>query len=152
MTSDGITDADWDRVHTLAVDIVNCSAAGDDSGETRARASLMAVLDELDERYGLKPSLLATRADYVQSPADRQRLLHAAYTAAEQLADSKNCELIAHSLTEFYLEEVADLDEGAMWLAVWRNALGITPTASDLYELARLEAALIRGPRTEGRE
>jgi len=63
MTSDGIADADWDRVHELVVDVVNASVSEDKAAEVRARASLFMLLDQLDDKYGPKPSLLATRAD-----------------------------------------------------------------------------------------
>ena len=59
------------------------------------------------------------------------------YFAAEEVADQKNRVLIAHSLAELYVEEVADFDEGAGWLAIWRGELGVTPTSHDLHELAR---------------
>ena len=52
MTPDGIDAADWDRVHELAVDIANCSIAEDGAGETRARISLIAKLDEPDDKCG----------------------------------------------------------------------------------------------------
>ena len=145
MTPDGIDAADWDRVHELAVDIANCSMAEDGAGETRARTSLIALLDELDDKYGPKPSLLATRADYVQLPEDRARLLLAAYSEAERIADATNRQLIAHSLAELYLGEILNLDEGARWLRIWRNALGTEPGAYDVRELARLETILLSG-------
>jgi hypothetical protein len=44
MTSDGIADADWDRVHELAVVIVNCSADEEEAAEACAIASLFALL------------------------------------------------------------------------------------------------------------
>jgi hypothetical protein len=104
MTSDGINDDDWDRIHELAVDIVNCSANEDQAGEARARSALIVLLDRLDEKYGVKPSLLATRADYVDSAEEKQRLLMTAYSEAERIADHLNRQLIAHSLAEFYIE------------------------------------------------
>lgn len=145
MTPDGIGDADWDHVHELAVEIVNCSAAEEEEAEARARTSLLALLDRLDEKYGPKPSLLATRADYVESSESRERLLRSAYSEAERIADEKNQELIAHSLAEFYIEDVRNLDEGARWLGIWRNALGIEPVQEDRVEVARLETILLDG-------
>jgi hypothetical protein len=55
----------------------------------------METLDRLDRKYGVKPSLLATRADYVESSEDRERLLLAAFTEAERTADERNQELVA---------------------------------------------------------
>jgi hypothetical protein len=145
MTSDGIADDDWDRVHQLAVDIVNCSTAEDEAGEALAHASLVALLDQLDEKYGPKPSLLATRADYVESHDDRERLLLAAYEEARRMGDDKSQELTADSLAHFFIEEAPNLDQGARWLAVWRDALGNEPGPHELGELARLESIVLRG-------
>jgi hypothetical protein len=145
MTSDGIARADWDEIHELALDIVNCSASEDQAGEARARASLIALLDRLDNKYGSKPSLLATRADYVESPEDRERLLLAAYSEAERIADDTNRELTAHSLAQLYIEEVRSFDDGANWLGIWRDELGSKPAQHDLSELARLQTILLSG-------
>jgi hypothetical protein len=145
MTADGIASADLDRVHELSVDIVNCSTAGDEAGEARARAPLIALLDQLDEKYGPKPSLLATQADYVESSGDRERLFLAAHSEAERIADGKNRELTAHSLAELCIEEVPNLDEGAKWLGIWRNELGTEAIQYDVRELTRLETILLRG-------
>ena len=93
MTPDGIDAANWDRVHELAVDIANCSIAEDGAWETGALIPLIGLLDELDDKYGPKPSLLATRADYVQLPEDRARLLLAAYSEAERITDATNRQL-----------------------------------------------------------
>lgn len=103
------------------------------------------MLDQLDDKYGPKPSLLATRADYVESPEQRELLLRAAYTEAACRDDSTNQLLVAHSLTEFFIEEVGNLEEGAMWLGTWREHLGLSPVKTDAAELARLEALLLRG-------
>jgi hypothetical protein len=145
MTSDGIDGADWDHVHELAVDIVNLSASEDQAGEARARTALLRLLDRLDEKYGIKPSLLATRADFVDSAEEKERLLMAAYSEAERIADQFNRQLIAHSLAEFYLETAETPDEGARWLGMWRSHLGTEPSQSDLSEVARLETILLNG-------
>jgi hypothetical protein len=105
----------------------------------------METLDELEQRYGPKPSLLATRADYVESTEERERLLLAAFTEAERTSDERNGELSAGSLAQFYIEEVQDLDQGAKWLAVWRSALGTEPVPEDEREVARLESILLAG-------
>jgi len=145
MTSEGITDADWDRVHELAVAIVNASAREEEAARVRARATLFTLLDQLDDKYGPKPSLLATRADYLESHEHREWLWRAAYTEALRLDDHTNQLLVAHSLAEFFIEEVGNLEEGATWLGVWREHLGIAPVNHDGAELARLEALLLRG-------
>ena len=145
MTSDGIETADWDRVHELALDIVNASLAGDDAAEAGARTLLLSVLDEFDRKYGRKASLLATRADYVESSEDRERLFLAAYEEAERIGDDTNRGLIAHSLAEFYLDEIKDAERGTTWLGLWRDHLGVEPDEYDREELSRLEGLLLDG-------
>jgi len=145
MTPDGIAASDWDRVHELGVEIVNCTAADDARGEACARLSLMRVLDDLEKKYGTKPSLLATRADYVESTDEREWLLLAAFTEAERTGDDRNRELIADSLAHFYIEAVSAFDQGAKWLAVWRDTLGPEPDSDDRGKMARLESILLAG-------
>jgi hypothetical protein len=70
-TPDGITTEDWDRVHDLALEVVNLSAEGDEAGSDAAKIQLRELLDDLQEKYGPLPSLLATRADYVERVEDR---------------------------------------------------------------------------------
>ena len=60
MTSDGISDDDWEIVHELAVAIVNAETDGQSA---RSTSRLLAFLDELEARYGSLPSILATRAE-----------------------------------------------------------------------------------------
>jgi len=139
MTSDGISDADWSRVHDLALAVLN--TLGQD--ETRARASLLAWLDRLDGKYGVKPSLLATRADYIESSEDRESLFRRAYQEAERIGDEPNQCLVAHSLAEFYIE-ARRFDDGARWLGTWRQHLGVSPAEWDQTELARLEVLLLK--------
>jgi hypothetical protein len=145
MTPDGIATSDWDRVHELAVELASYTAADDARGEACARISLMRVLDDLEKKYGTKPSLLATRADYVESLEEREWLLLAAFTEAERTGDHRNRELTADSLAHFYIEEVSDFDQGATWLAVWRDTLGAEPDSDGRGELARLESILLAG-------
>jgi hypothetical protein len=81
-TPDGITTEDWDRVHELALDVVNLSAEGDEAASDAAKLQLRELVDDLQEKYGPLPSLLATRADYVERVEDREYWLTAAYEQA----------------------------------------------------------------------
>ena len=78
MTPDGISADDWRRVHELAVEVVNLSADDDGTASDEAAERLLDVLDDLQRKYGPLPSILATRADYVASSADREYWLLAA--------------------------------------------------------------------------
>jgi hypothetical protein len=62
-TSDGMSGEDWDLVHELALEIANAEDGSPE--EELSRNRLLRYLDELEERYGRRPSILATRADYV---------------------------------------------------------------------------------------
>ena len=147
MTSDGIETADWDKVHELALAIANCSedksADADEFARTRGR--LFSLLDELEGKYGARPSLLATRADYVDSPVERERHLRRAYDAARELDDVKNLVWVASSLASYYMEEASDLDEGAQWLGALREHLLICPDEHEQAEVQRLEELLLKG-------
>jgi hypothetical protein len=147
VTSDGIETADWEKVHELAVAIANCSedksADADEFGRTRGR--LFSLLDELEGKYGARPSLLATRADYVDSSVERERHLRRAYDAARELDDVKNLVWVASSLASYYMEEASDLDEGAQWLGALREHLLISPDEHEEAEVQRLEELLLKG-------
>jgi hypothetical protein len=58
-TPDGISTEDWDRVHELSLEVVNYSAVGEEEASDQASNQLRELLDELQEKYGPLPSLLA---------------------------------------------------------------------------------------------
>jgi len=116
MTPDGISTEDWDRVHELAVESANASGVEDWPRMRVAHRQMVDLLDELQEKYGALPSLLATRADYVDEPEGREYWLLAAYDLATQRADPKNRVWIASSLAGLYLEDVRERAKGQEWL------------------------------------
>lgn len=138
MTPDGISDSDWHRVHALAADLVNV-VDSDEAEEAIVRGELFTLLDQLDDKYGPKPSLLATRADCVESAERREELLLTAYSEASRIDDATNRMLVAQSLAELYIEECRDFAKGAAWLATWRFQLGRGATEHEKKALARLE-------------
>ncbi len=109
-TSDGISTADWEVVHNLALKIANAEAESDANVYTK---QLMLYLDELEAKYGVLPSILATRADYVEDRAEAGALLRQAYTVAAAARDTFNMKEIAESLKELQLE---DMDGEQKWL------------------------------------
>jgi hypothetical protein len=143
LTPDGIESSDWDEVLGLTAMIVNLSVGGDEGGAADARLRLLRLLSELEEKYGPKPSLLATRADYVDSLDEKENWLQRAYTLAHQLGDVMNMVWVASSLASFYIEEAADTDKGAEWLSLTREHLAVAPDESEWDEVARLEALLL---------
>ena len=142
MTPDGIEASDWDQVHELALEVVNTSAEGDEAASIAASDRLRHLVDRLQEKYGPLPSLLATRADYVDRPEDREYWLLAAYAQAEHRGDSKNKAFIAESLASFYIEERPDREQGTRWLETLVEHLGASGDPRE--EAVRLRAILER--------
>jgi hypothetical protein len=138
-TSDGISSADWDMLRELAVQVVNAEP-GEEEDECRRR--LLDYLDELEGKYGPRPSILATRADYlVDDVSARVALLNRAYALAAEAADSRNQLQIASSLAALYVEEFQDAAEANKWLD--RAQAHITAgTDVDRREYARVDKSL----------
>jgi hypothetical protein len=119
-TSDGISDADWTGVRELAVDLVN---AADTVREHASRSRLLTYLDQLEAKYGPLPRILATRADFVDGFATKERLLLDAYAVAMLSADSASMLFIAESLAELYIENSDRGLNADHWLARMREIL-----------------------------
>ncbi|MGC4098202.1 MAG: hypothetical protein QM706_13890 [Nitrospira sp.] len=143
-TPDGISSEDWDKVHELAVEIVN---AGDAQSEVH-RSQLLIYLDQLEKKYGELPSILATRADYVAGLKQKEALLKRAYMLANAFQDARNQLHIAHSLAELYIEEFQDPTEGKVWLEYFGKQLEQTEEPGYLGDYQRLCISIkrITGP------
>jgi hypothetical protein len=135
-TPDGITSEDWDAVHALAVDLFNASK----DEEPVLRSRLLRCLDALEARYGPLPSILATRADFLDAdhPA-RKELLLRAHTAAESTGDQLNLLETAHSLAELCLER-SDVNEARRWLETMKRYLDERPDSYLATEYEQLTA------------
>ena len=135
MTSDGITSDDWQLVREIVVDIVNADS------ETKAAACtsrLLAFLDDLEEKYGTLPSILATRADFIDDPAVSAVLLNDAYCLAELTNDEPNALHTSHSLAQLYVDEMSDPRNGKIWLERLRLHLDRVNDAWYLADYERL--------------
>jgi hypothetical protein len=140
-TSDGISSEDWDMVHELSLKIVNAEAESEENIYTN---QLLQCLDELEAKYGVLPSILATRADYVSDTNEQLALLRQAYALAEASRDISNLKEIAHSLAELYIEDLQDPSEGQTWIKRLRDHL-VSSTDKDFQdELTRLHEILNR--------
>jgi hypothetical protein len=143
MTPDGIATDDWDRVHELALEVVNASAEGEDAASRSAALRLRELLDELQEKYGPLPSLLATRADYISNaPEERDYWLTAAYEQAQKRGDMKNLVWIAASLATLHVEDLRDPAQGGRWLTQLVEHLRVSHDESEAEEATRLRAIL----------
>ncbi len=152
VTPDGISDEDWGRVHELALEVVN--ATGRDEPEENARAStaLREALDDLQERYGPLPSILATRADYAEDDADREYWLLAAYSQAVGRGDLKNLVLISESLASFYVEHKDDVDAGTRWVETLEGHLAQRHEDFESEQAIHLRARLEQRASGQGGE
>jgi hypothetical protein len=113
-TADGISDSDWDHVLELAARLSD-AVEGSEQEEASER-DLMAYLDKLESTYGPLPSILATRADFLQDYDRKEELLTRAYAAAAKLGDRRNLVDISHSLAELYVDARVDVQQGRKWL------------------------------------
>ena len=148
-TSDGIRKRDWDQVHSAACRIANVPE-GDRAGSRQARERMFATLDALEQRYGAKPSILATRADYTGARSARLRLFLRAYKAANEINDAKNLVLIARSLVELFIDDCEDYKSAAAWLERLSENLQRWSDAGERRE-ARLLAKRLQTMRSKSR-
>ena len=122
-TSDGIPLSDWEAIKELSA---KCANAVSDNFEDKKfsdlRKKMLRRLNRLSIKYGEKPSIFATKADYVISNKNRENLLKSAFYLAEKMHDYKNMTLISSSLAEFYVEDIGDLENGKKWL----DCLGVS--------------------------
>lgn len=100
MTSDGINDIDWEKVAALAAEAANASSIEDDVLTEIAVERLLKYLANLEAKYGKKPSVLAVKADYVDSTQQRVALLKEALRLAQATGDRMNCHLIEDDLRD----------------------------------------------------
>lgn len=121
-TSDGIATNDWETIRDLAATVVNRSGAGDDGALDRKR--LLRALDKLEKKYGRLPSILSTRADYVDNSELSISLLKEAYVTACERSDVKNKAFISSTLSELYLETFQREDLARFWLELFKKDLG----------------------------
>ncbi len=123
MTSDGIRDCDWDQVKDLAAKIANAACRNDQRFGQVLTRRLFQLLRTLESRYGPKPSILATKADYVPSRDARIRLLKRAWSLALSAEDKPNLTWIAGSLAEVFIDDLRDRRRGEAWLSRLERAL-----------------------------
>jgi hypothetical protein len=139
VTPDGISQADWDPVHELALAVVN---AGDDQAARTFKRQLLQYLDDLQTRYGELPSILATRADYVDDFALAERLLVRAYDLAVSRADGRNALYAASSLADLYAVDRPDRAQAMQWLSKARALVQDFGSDSNRRECDRIQQSL----------
>jgi hypothetical protein len=120
-------------------EIVNAAADDDNERENKAKLKLHSVLDELETRYGALPSILATRADYVDDLHLQETLLLRAYSEAKSRSDARNMVWVASSLAALYAEELQDYGSARRWIDALRANLVLYPDDRESEELNRLK-------------
>lgn len=115
-TPDGILRGDWNQLQQLVADYVNDELQSGASNETLIRNSILNLIDELVLKYGEIPSLLATRADYVENNEEAAMILEEAYKLSDATGDYRNKTFIASSLAELYQDEIKDSLKGGRWI------------------------------------
>ena len=113
-TRDGISEEDWAKVRAIAVDIAN--RAGHDLDTNMLENHLQECLDQLELKYGMLPSILATRADYADDPIESLTLYKAAYAKACEVDNKYEKTDISSSIAEMYIETIKDDVQGREWL------------------------------------
>jgi hypothetical protein len=140
MTSDGISDSDWDILSALAREVVEGVDRPEDDKSAEQR--LLKFLDELEQKYGKRPSILATRADYIDDDRERATLLEEAYELARTMNDSLNRTLIASSLAQLFTEDIEDHKSGRRWVDELGDCLALHWDDGEHREYLRLIAKL----------
>lgn len=141
-TSDGIKSTDWEIILEYTADVVNASAAGCD--DTLLLNRLFKKLEVLEQMYGRLPSILATRADFLDDEKQSISLLKEAYVSACEINDLKNQTFISNSLTEAYLEDLIDLNLAKYWLNVFADDLKLYSDDYLIESYEELEGELLQ--------
>jgi hypothetical protein len=114
MTPDRIPTSEWDRVHELAVEIVNASMQNDAVLSDAKTEEMLCYLRDLRERHGDLPSILGTLGDYTDDEIERYDLYARGVAEARRIGDQKNLEILVESVLEL---ECLDQDQRAYWQA-----------------------------------
>jgi len=103
---------------------------------------MFAYLKELEHRSRLLPSILATRAEYLEDPLGSRDVVVKAYSLSRDGKDRLNALYSATSLADLYLSELKDPNEAERWLSLARDGLKECGDKNDIAECDRLERAL----------
>ena len=100
MTSDGISTEDWNRVVELSGEMVD--SWDDEALSDASRRRLLACLDDLEAKYGELPSILFSRAEYVEDDVFAEALTARAYDLALRREDHRGALDVCTSLAGLY--------------------------------------------------
>ncbi len=141
-TSDGISGFDWDKIRGMSADVANAAICDDQGALRKARSEILSAIKQFIVKYGEKPSLLATKADYVEDLNDRIPLLEKAYEISCDTCDVRNKTYISQSLAELYIDDMKDMQKGAFWVKNLAESLASYSEPYEAEEYIRLSSAL----------
>jgi hypothetical protein len=101
---------DWERVIEKGCDIANATESDKDPLYAVHVEAMMALLDELEAKYGPQSRIVATRADYLESLSERRALYEQALDLARKAHDVGEIEEIMDSIVQLGQEERAQRD------------------------------------------
>ncbi|MBX3669934.1 MAG: hypothetical protein KF778_16150 [Rhodocyclaceae bacterium] len=136
-TPDGILLSDWESVKELAAEYANAIVLSpNDKSATKLRKRMLRLLNRMSSKYGDRPSILATKADYLSSDRRRAGVLEKAFAMAKQMHDHRNMTWISSSLAELYAEDIPDPSKEMLWIDRLGKALVNCPdeTEQAVYE------------------
>lgn len=137
-TSDGISKEEWKEIEELAEKIVSADDSDDENLAREYTRDIIRKLNNLQNKYGDLPSILATKADYVDDINQALIILKKAYEIAQSMNDKKNLTLISSSLAQKYIEELEDNKQGKIWLDELRINLNNSYDDYEFKEYIRL--------------
>ncbi len=137
-TPDGIMKIDWKEIEDLAEKI----ALGDDFLIKQYTEEILNKLNALQNKYGDKPSILATKADYINNIEQEIILLKKAYEIAQSMEDRINLTLTSSALAQRYVEIKKDAKNGRIWLNEFKACLNDCNDEFEAEEYTRLDNLL----------
>ncbi|MBU6953839.1 hypothetical protein [Hahella sp. HN01] len=120
-TSDGIDIYEWETIVELASEIANMTAIDVDASLIERK--LLLELDKLEEKYGPLPSILSTKAEYIDEFRLKLTLLKEAYINSCEISDLNNRAFISSTIAELYIDNCNDIVRSKYWLEKFRKDL-----------------------------
>lgn len=126
---------EWDQVANAICDVVNGVSSERD---------LLRQVKRLRLKHGPLPILLSTEADFIDSVEDRLRLYKKAVELSQDPPDASCLTQSAESLAEIYIQELADYENGLIWVEKMKKYISLYGGEYILSSSSEIEAKLNR--------
>ncbi len=133
---------DWEKVTTLACNFANAVEEHNEKLSCRYRNRIHKLLNNLMEKYGELPSLLATKADYTENIREKLPLLRKSYSLALKAKDHPNLTWVSSSIAEIYIDELKNLRSGRHWVSLLEKHLQFHSDDEEKNHLQKLKKQL----------